>query len=208
MWTMTPIGFFSAVAHRTKPNTVLVRARLVEDLDNLRALLAADDHELPPVEMTPRADYPCRIIMQDVEWTYAAAKLASLVDYDNFKGAVGRRRGRDYEAPLHSVWSAMRRLEALQAPRERATTQPSWSRAWWDSDPGPIATLPPSDRAADRLADRLFDSVDRVVDGEPALDVDVPHDDCSCDPRDAGEVDFDRRTNETYCVTCGGTVHQ
>jgi len=106
MWLVTTQGFYSVVAHRDDPERLLVRARVREDLEALRAQIAG----IEPVEM-PDADYRWRAEVTRDEWQAALASLGGSIDYDNFKNAVGERQGWEREAVYHKVWAALARLQ-------------------------------------------------------------------------------------------------
>jgi hypothetical protein len=113
MWLVTRIGFFSAVAHRSEPGKVMVRARVRTDLIALCRLLKLGPVHKVIVE-TPHNDYPFRIIIDRRLWGVAMQKLGALVDYPNFKDEVARNdKARAWL--LHDVWAILRRLD----PRER-----------------------------------------------------------------------------------------
>jgi hypothetical protein len=76
MWLFTTIGFFSVVAHRDDPGTILIRARVREDLDSLRR------HHLPDLEITDAAGtYAFEALVSRDEWEHAAQQLSRSVDY-------------------------------------------------------------------------------------------------------------------------------
>lgn len=106
MWLVTTQGFYSVVAHRTRPDHVLVRARAREDLEALR-------RQIPSLESyeDERADYHWRAEVHRDDWRRALIQLADLVDYDNFKGAVAKRQGMKREAVYHRVWSELLRIQ-------------------------------------------------------------------------------------------------
>jgi hypothetical protein len=122
MWLFTPFGFFSVVAHREKPDAVLVRSRAREDLAELVKRLPG---KKPPIRRTPAADYPFRVELR-------RARVAELVrsfvldelDYPNFKGAVAERQGFARAHAYHEVWSTLRGTEE---PGARSLVAPSGS---------------------------------------------------------------------------------
>ena len=75
MWLYTTIGFFSVVAHRDDPGTILIRAHAREHLDALRR------HHLPDLEIAGDGDYGFRALVSRDEWEHAAQQLAQGVDY-------------------------------------------------------------------------------------------------------------------------------
>ena len=75
MWLFTTIGFFSVVAHRDDPRTILIRARVREDL------LALRRYHLPDLEIVEGSEYPYEALASRDEWEHAAQQLAQDVDY-------------------------------------------------------------------------------------------------------------------------------
>ena len=115
MWTMTEIGFFSAVQHRDNPDLLLIRARSKKDLDNL--LDFAIESEVPDmsdvgdIERTLQgADYPYRLTCTKEAWAVIMAALIGVIDYDNFKNRIAvsnPTRAHTYGR----VWSTMIAVE-------------------------------------------------------------------------------------------------
>lgn len=122
MWLATTRGFYSAVKHRDKPHTVLVRARARKDLKRLIEL--APDKGLKIKKTLERADYPYRMEVPQRLWVDLLAVLASEIDYDNFKTAVGKKSKK--RAGLYSrVWSIMLDAEK-EDPGVRAYERKHW----------------------------------------------------------------------------------
>jgi hypothetical protein len=107
MWLFTDIGFFSVVAHRDRPDTLLVRARTRGDLEALR------DRHLPDLELHENlgSDYRWRAFVIRSDWEHMAAALAAGIDYPNFKDAVAERQGNDRADIYHDVWAVVHRLQ-------------------------------------------------------------------------------------------------
>lgn len=119
MWVFTKYGFFSAVCARqgegepgqpVDPDRVMVRARVREHLEALRARFPEDLGACEVREFAD-ADYPCRLFVQKAVWARVVAELAAELDYGNFKSKVGHSLGAEYANALHKVWSVMLRLE-------------------------------------------------------------------------------------------------
>lgn len=94
MWLNLSDGFLSIVAHRHKPDHLLVRARKREHLmDNF-----------PDVEMyiDRLADYPYRadVLREDV--AQFLTEYCDSMQYDNFKGSV---KDDEYHRILVKIWS-------------------------------------------------------------------------------------------------------
>jgi hypothetical protein len=107
MWLFTTLGFYSVVAHRDHPDTVLIRARAREDLDALRT------HHLPDLEIIENAgsDYRWRAYVERLEWEHAAAQMAADIDYPNFKDAVADRQGYERAKRYMEIWQVMHGLQ-------------------------------------------------------------------------------------------------
>ena len=88
MWVFTTAGFYSVVAHRTRPGYVLVRARTRVDLEALNAWI-------PDLEVfeDQAADYRWRVEATTANWQNALASLGGTIDYDKLQGR-GRREAR------------------------------------------------------------------------------------------------------------------
>jgi hypothetical protein len=116
MWLMHTRGFFSVVQHRDDPDTVLVRARVRGDLENL-VNLAKTDLGVPKgalkIEEPDFSDYAARIIMPRATWVALSAALAEEIDYPNFKDAVKNRQGRHRAKVYMDVWSKLLSLQKL-----------------------------------------------------------------------------------------------
>lgn len=106
MWLTTTQGFYSVVAHREDPDTLIVRCRTREDLEALRSQVPG----LDPFE-DPAADYRHRAHVSRAEWLAAVAQLTTEVDYDNFKSAVARTQGHDRAALYAGIWAKLLELQ-------------------------------------------------------------------------------------------------
>jgi hypothetical protein len=125
MWLTTNRGFFSGIAHRDDPETIMVRARTDRHLEAIMDLLP----EGTQIVRTPHADYPCRVVISREVWLALVTALAAEVDYPNFKDSVDdRARGKGkkavkdaaYDHSVYmSVWSVMRRLTSERELRMR-----------------------------------------------------------------------------------------
>ena len=105
MWLFCKSGYFSAVKHNKKPDTILLRARVEGDLESL-----AETHQIDMrIEHTPEADYAFRAELPAAEWTRAVMEESGAIDYGNFKSAVHDGTARD-DAYM-DVWSVMRGLQ-------------------------------------------------------------------------------------------------
>lgn len=102
MWIFLNDAFLSAVQHRDKPDSLLVRARRREDLERV---FGSDADILALAD----ADYPFRVTVPRADLAARLAQRAETIDYDNFKGSVPEPSRHD---AYMAVWSAMRRFQA------------------------------------------------------------------------------------------------
>jgi hypothetical protein len=107
MWIFFPNAMLSIVAHRDKPDRLLVRARLRGDLERTFPGV--------PVSRTPHADYLYRV---EVSRSLVAELLAEHVDtmtYTNVKGAIPAGDLRRKRA-MHDVWAVMNDAQHTAEP--------------------------------------------------------------------------------------------
>jgi len=105
MWIFTKHGFFSIVANG---DDFVVRARSRMHLEKLRhrfELLKGC-----PIDEKSGTDYPCRIYVQRQAWLEVLVRMASEVNYTNFKKEVGTKDAL-YARAVAAVWAIMARME-------------------------------------------------------------------------------------------------
>ncbi len=110
MWIASKLGFYSIVRKPTPYAEEIfhVRARLRPDLDKL--LQATRLHKT--IEEWPEADYRYRFFATDADLRHIMSSLATMLDYDNFKSAIGRTPDQKGKlAAYHSVWQQMADLQ-------------------------------------------------------------------------------------------------
>lgn len=110
MWIATTRGFYSVVQDRADASRRVVRARSRADLEALTELANEMDRPVGKIAQTFNADYPWRLTVGVRTWQDLISGLASEIDYDNFKTAVGERNRLRAET-YHEVWSALRYIE-------------------------------------------------------------------------------------------------
>jgi hypothetical protein len=113
MWVFLNDAFLSIVAHRTKPDTLLVRARLKGDIERTfgQAKVWTD----------AEADYLYRA---EVDRNVVALRLSEAIkgiEYPNFKSSV---KDTDRHDAYLDVWSAMYSEQVRANPQPR-TVSPS-----------------------------------------------------------------------------------
>lgn len=108
MWIMTTDGFFSAVQHRDKPNTLLIRARSRVDLEQLADRVRIKHSK---ILSTDNADYPYRILLPRKQWAEYLLSATEDLTYPNFKSAVGKTNP-ERAYIYHDVWSTLFEIES------------------------------------------------------------------------------------------------
>jgi hypothetical protein len=100
MWIASTNGFISIVQHYDQPDTLVVRARVVQDLqsifDNKRIL------------ETKEADYRYRVLVKKQEMAGIIVKMIKDIDYPNFKNQIAIHPGqKDKLHAYHEIWEVM-----------------------------------------------------------------------------------------------------
>lgn len=116
MWIATEHGFYSAVENRHKKNTVIIRARVKEDLEKLVASVKGSKRRKLLIESTPSADYPFRVTLRKTEWADFLSSAAQDIDYPNFKNRVAKHDAQRSHV-YHDVWATLMKLEKREAQR-------------------------------------------------------------------------------------------
>lgn len=110
MWLFCKSGMFSAVKHNKKDGVLLVRTRLVGDLEKLFKAHGLEK-EYKAVE-TPDADYRFRVEMAVSDWVKCVSEEAASIDYGNFKNGVHDGTARD--SAYMDCWASMREAQEEQ----------------------------------------------------------------------------------------------
>lgn len=101
MWLFTTGGFYS-VHNADNPNQIEIRSRDPEDLINMKALCNEPD---APIISTPKADYPCRIVVHRQSFAEAMARQIHELDYKNFKNEI---KSNTRHNMLMEIWGTVR----------------------------------------------------------------------------------------------------
>lgn len=122
MWVFLNDAMVSAVAHRTKPGHLMVRARIAGDLERL--------FPRAKVTRTPDADYAYRCTVTRRLFAMAVSARAESIDYPNFKGSLVGATGSQAPSTVsnrsrayHDTWDAM--MDAQQR------AEPDTGRGAW-----------------------------------------------------------------------------
>lgn len=124
MWLFTKVGFFSVVKRSEDIHGILqIRARIKEDLINLLNAYFEKDgsgkDKKRKIHEDSRRDYPYRILVTPDELTALFIRLASDIDYSNFKDEVEKRQGKARHDLYLEVWSTMNGAENLLSLRPK-----------------------------------------------------------------------------------------
>jgi hypothetical protein len=106
MWLFTEFGFFSVVAHRSKPGKVLVRGRVQADVVEFARRSGATEEA---VFENQSADYRYRLEVTASAAASVVAEALKDIDYDNFKSRVEETQGIEREQVYMGVWSHLYR---------------------------------------------------------------------------------------------------
>lgn len=92
MWILTNKGYISIVAHRSKKDAVLVRARQREHLEHFAELIdeafGTDANVRTPISEERPADYEFRFEAKRAAIAMVMASEIDAIDYTNFKNSV------------------------------------------------------------------------------------------------------------------------
>ena len=105
MWIYTPTGFISAVAKRSNPTQLTVRARDRQSLDELVALTGEK------ATIGEGTDYPYRVVVSRELFKFWLDSQVDDIAYSNFKDEAHKVRGYEYASVLGRVWSDNLALE-------------------------------------------------------------------------------------------------
>ena len=100
MWIFSQAAYLSVVEDKTNPDMLLVRARVKGDIEK----------HFPDsmTTETPDADYLYRASIPRQEVATAIARIATDIDYSNFKNSVKDHRRAKFYA---EVWAAMYKMQ-------------------------------------------------------------------------------------------------
>lgn len=103
MWLFTSRGFYSAVAHRDDPETIIVRARSAQDIKRLQK-----EYPYTKVVVGGGSDYRYRLEIDKADWADFVADEAADICYTNFKNEVAHTQGEWRHNVYMRIWWAMR----------------------------------------------------------------------------------------------------
>jgi hypothetical protein len=115
MWLFTKRGFFSAVADHKDPDTIWVRGRVRDDVENLAGLGRSMGLRIGAVLTSPGRDYRYRVSIPKGEWMVLLARLGLEIDYPNFKSEI-RAEDPERERLYGEVWATMLALQQREGP--------------------------------------------------------------------------------------------
>lgn len=118
MWLLTCFGFFSVVRKPgdAEEGMLTVRGRVRADLEALRDTYLQG---ASPVIDLERTDYRYRMRVPEKDFGEALSRIASEIDYNDFKSAVETRQGWTRHDIYEQVWSVLRQLYCCDQPAEK-----------------------------------------------------------------------------------------
>jgi hypothetical protein len=121
MWLFSTYGFFSVVSDYEDSSKVLVRARNILHLVELRRRFKKELGNVD-IKTTPMADYRSRMSVKKRVWAQIVRKLAEEIEYRNFKSEAARYDDSVYVEALHDVWGRMLGMqESVEGAHGEAT---------------------------------------------------------------------------------------
>jgi len=109
LWLFTAKGMFSVVEHKDDPNTMVVRARIENDIKNIQQMFVDQGYEKPEILQMSHSDYKFRIFVNRKEWINVMTRLMADLNYTNFKNAAAKED--DFERlrsqAYTSIWFIM-----------------------------------------------------------------------------------------------------
>lgn len=131
MWVFTNnTGFVSIVKHKFIPGSLMIRARVKEDLESFIALLDEVTGSKHTLKETPDGDYAFRTTATKKAVAEAITRQINDLDYVNFKNAVHGDPQRD--SAYMGVWSAM---YGLQRDKLGLRQRGRWTGLDFDQEP-------------------------------------------------------------------------
>lgn len=126
MWIATTEGFLSVVSHTGRPDSVIVRGRIREDVVQaaeryVRESLSYDISDAAArrnavvlVKATPDADYQYRFEADRETFSKVVGAIASEIDYPNFKAEVAKRQDQRRASIYGRVWATLTDLAFME----------------------------------------------------------------------------------------------
>jgi hypothetical protein len=106
MWLATQHGFYSIV--QKESDLYFVRARLRQDLENLKELVGLDSE----IHEWSQADYRFRIMVDLESLLEVMVRMTTALDYPNFKGRIYEREEQSHKlGAYHRIWEMMSDLQ-------------------------------------------------------------------------------------------------
>jgi len=114
MWIITNFGFFSIVEKQgdKQTGTLTIRARVKEDLDNLREKFLP---ALGAISEDAGTDYKYRAKAPRLDVSHALGQIALDIDYSNFKNSVAQKQGQGRSKLYHELWDVLYHLQSKKA---------------------------------------------------------------------------------------------
>lgn len=131
MWVFFDGGFVSIVRFRGSASELLVRARAKEDLEAFCNLGRAGLIQSAIVE-TPDNDYRFRTRLASAAVGRALARIATKIEYPNFKDHVAAVQGKDRAMVYGRVWATCLALDERQTElmEDRSSMERGTVRPW------------------------------------------------------------------------------
>lgn len=117
MWVFTKDGFFAVAENRNDKDTLLVRARVADDMNRLVNTMEAINMQWVRLPWRDEeADYLFRGIMTKFAWAYYLGYAAREIDYDSLKSYVMQTDGKSRYQVMTVIWNSIAHLELMKGP--------------------------------------------------------------------------------------------
>ena len=117
MWVFSKTGFVSIVQHREEPEILIVRARVLEDLEEFAKTLSLKSKQTVRIEYSEKADYAFRLYAERKQVVAVVRKMVADINYDNFKKSV-EDDSPDRSRAYMKCWASMNQLQAERLGEE------------------------------------------------------------------------------------------
>lgn len=123
MWLYLIYGFFSIACAKSDdgitndPNVIMIRVRIREHLENLKARFP-DLLGKAKIVHSDDTDYAWRIIVPKSVWISVISQVVEEQTWSNYKSEVAKNKSHlksGFEKALHRVWAIMYDLQSVQS---------------------------------------------------------------------------------------------
>lgn len=112
MWIFTTTGYISAVENQEDKRTLILRARVKNDLVRFKTQYMNDlAGAQGAITFHRYNDYPYRLIVDKASFQVGLMNAVLDIDYKNFKSAVAKVQGHERSTIYSRIWAVLIKLE-------------------------------------------------------------------------------------------------